>query len=161
MKKTILTLLACVASISVIAAEEVKNETAQKNLKPYAAELGELQRHIIILPKLENESVIKVELIPAKMMITDGINRYSLGLSLEKGTVKGWGYSYYKAVGNDQAMSTRMGGQADPKERLVMGRSMLVRYNSKLPLVVYLPKGCELHYRIWTADKQTKKAAQK
>jgi len=161
MKKTILTLLACVASISVVVAEEVKNEVAQKNLKPYAAQLGELHRHVIILPKLENESVKKVELIPAKMMITDGINHYSLGLSLEVGVVKGWGYSYYKSIGNDQAMSTLMGGQPKPKERLVMGRSLQVRYNSKLPLVVYLPKGCELHYRIWSADEQTKKAIQK
>jgi len=29
------------------------------------------------------------------------------------------------------------------------------RYNPKLPIVVYVPDGIEVRYRIWTADKQT------
>ena len=32
------------------------------------------------------------------------------------------------------------------------GEPYLVRYNSKLPLVVYVPAGSEVRYRIWAAQ---------
>ncbi len=32
------------------------------------------------------------------------------------------------------------------------GEPFLLRYNSKLPIVVYVPEGVEVRYRIWTAD---------
>ena len=31
-----------------------------------------------------------------------------------------------------------------------------VRYNSRLPLVVYVPKGVAVRYRIWHADPEAK-----
>ena len=34
----------------------------------------------------------------------------------------------------------------------------LLRYNSKLPLVVYLPAGYEARYRIWAASEEMLKA---
>ncbi len=33
------------------------------------------------------------------------------------------------------------------------GEPYLVRYNSRLPLVVYVPEGCEVRYRLWTAGE--------
>ena len=35
-------------------------------------------------------------------------------------------------------------------------KSRLIRYNSRLPVVVYAPEGVELRYRIWKADPETK-----
>jgi ecotin len=32
------------------------------------------------------------------------------------------------------------------------GDSYLIRYNSHLPVVVYVPEGVEVRYRIWTAE---------
>ena len=32
------------------------------------------------------------------------------------------------------------------------GEPELFRYNSRLPLVVYLPEGVEVRYRIWRGD---------
>jgi ecotin len=32
------------------------------------------------------------------------------------------------------------------------GEPELLRYNSRLPLVVYLPDGVEVRYRIWRGD---------
>jgi ecotin len=32
----------------------------------------------------------------------------------------------------------------------------LIRYNSRLPLVVYAPEGVEVRYRIWTAAPEMK-----
>jgi ecotin len=40
----------------------------------------------------------------------------------------------------------------------VRGDNMLLRYNSKLPIVVYAPTGFEVRYRIWAAGEEIKKA---
>lgn len=37
------------------------------------------------------------------------------------------------------------------------GDPYLIRYNSQLPLVVYVPDGVEARYRIWTAGTNAKK----
>ena len=46
---------------------------------------------------------------------------------------------------------------APKEERFVPlgGQPYLIRYNSKLPVVVYVPKGAEVQYRIWKADADT------
>jgi ecotin len=33
-----------------------------------------------------------------------------------------------------------------------------VRYNSRLPLVVYVPEGLEVRYRLWKAEPETRPA---
>ncbi|MDP6337606.1 MAG: ecotin family protein, partial [Verrucomicrobiota bacterium] len=42
--------------------------------------------------------------------------------------------------------------------KFVQGPSKLIRYNSRIPIVVYVPKGAEVRYRIWSATPETKKA---
>ncbi|HWD31650.1 MAG TPA: ecotin family protein, partial [Pseudomonas sp.] len=34
----------------------------------------------------------------------------------------------------------------------------LLRYNSKLPVVVYVPQGVEVRFRIWSASDEVKNA---
>ena len=36
------------------------------------------------------------------------------------------------------------------------GEPYLIRYNSRLPLVVYAPEGVEVRYRIWNVRPETK-----
>ena len=36
----------------------------------------------------------------------------------------------------------------------VVGEGFLLRYNSKLPIVVYAPKDVEVRYRIWSASEK-------
>jgi ecotin len=33
----------------------------------------------------------------------------------------------------------------------ISGEPYLIRYNSRLPIVVYVPEGVEVRYRIWKA----------
>ncbi len=40
------------------------------------------------------------------------------------------------------------------------GDSFTVRYNSKLPIVVYAPENIEARYRIWTGNKKLQSAVQ-
>jgi ecotin len=82
-----------------------------------------------------------------------------LGSTIAARPLKSWGYTYYEVAGSDVAMSTMMaapeGGQKI--ERFVLGTPLLIPYNSRLPIVVYVPKGYEVRYRIWSAGV-TKKA---
>ena len=36
------------------------------------------------------------------------------------------------------------------------GEPYLIRYNSRLPIVVYVPDGVEVRYRIWAAGAETR-----
>ncbi|MCU0539178.1 MAG: ecotin family protein, partial [Desulfobacterales bacterium] len=37
------------------------------------------------------------------------------------------------------------------------GEPFLIRYNSRLPVVVYAPEGVEVRYRIWAAEPEMKR----
>ncbi len=39
------------------------------------------------------------------------------------------------------------------------GEPYLIRYNSRLPVVVYVPEGVEVRYRIWKAGPEAKAVA--
>ena len=123
-------------------------------LKAYpAAKEGEV-RHVIVLPKLEKEQDYKVEILVGRLMMTDGVNRMGMGGSLTRETIQGWGYSYYQAkLGG--VMSTMMAPMGDVQkvEKFVHIPGEMVRYNSRLPLVVYGPEGSVVKYRIWTAGE--------
>jgi ecotin len=36
------------------------------------------------------------------------------------------------------------------------GEPYFIRYNSRLPIVVYVPEGVEVRYRIWSASTDSK-----
>ena len=114
-----------------------------------------MERLVIVLPHKERgeEDGFKVELTPGKMMLTDGVNLMRLGSTIAPRPLEGWGYTYYEVTGSDVAMSTLMaapeGGQK--VERFVTGTPLLIPYNSRLPIVVYVPQGYEVRYRFWSA----------
>ena len=66
-------------------------------------------------------------------------------------------------TGKDGVMSTMM---APPEggnqvEAFVAGSSLLVRYNSRLPIVIYAPNKYEIRYRTWEASEKTWQAEKK
>lgn len=130
-------------------------------LKAYPPTMNGLVRQVIVLPHKERgeEDAFQVELIVGRKMMTDGVNTYFLGGEIEEKTVEGWGYPYY-LVRVGEAGSTLMAPLADvpPVERFVAMPSKLIRYNSRLPVVVYTPKDVEVRYRIWSAGDKTQSA---
>ena len=89
-----------------------------------------------------------------------GVNLVRLGNAIEQRTLEGWGYSYYVVSGGSNPISTLM---APPEgaplvKTFVAATPLHVRYNSRLPIVVYVPMGYEVRYRIWNANETTEKA---
>lgn len=149
----IMTLLA--VSFSAFGAEHPE-------LKAFPPAKDGMERFVITLPHKERgeEDAFKVELIVGKEMLTDGVNQIRLGNTIEPHPLKGWGYTYYEVAESSVAISTMM---APPEgtpmvKTFVTAAPLQVRYNSRLPIVVYVPKGYEVRYRIWKASDTIKKA---
>ena len=123
------------------------------------AERG-MVRHVLQLPKQEDESAFKVELIAGKTVRVDAGNRYFFGGKIEAESIVGWGYTRYLVRQLGPMAGTLMAIDPDaPKEdRFVPlgGEPYLIRYNSRLPVVVYVPEGVEVRYRIWSATPEAK-----
>lgn len=119
------------------------------------------ERKVILLPHKERgeEDGFLVELVVGRTITTDGINRYSYGGALVPRDIQGWGFTYHEVDGDlKNAVQTQMAGTPNPAPRFVAGPRATIPYNSRLPVVVMVPEGCELQYRIWRAEPEFTKA---
>ena len=120
------------------------------------AEQG-MSRFVLSLPRKNNESLYQVEIIIGKTVQVDAHNQYFFGGNITKETVNGWGYSTYKVKELGPMAGTLMA--VNPEEEAVSrfitlgGAPYFIRYNSKLPIVVYVPSDAEVKYRVWKAKK--------
>ncbi|MEN1785141.1 MAG: ecotin family protein, partial [Bacteroidota bacterium] len=111
-------------------------------------------RHIIQIPINSNEQDKKVEIYISKVLEVD-CNAHSLLGTIKSESVSGWGYKYYTFETNGHTRSTLMGcPDGSLTKKKVYSISELVRYNSKLPIVVYTPSGYEVHYKIWNRNNE-------
>jgi ecotin len=117
-------------------------------------------RYVLQLPKQVDESIFKVELMVGKTIQVDKENRYFFGGKIEKKTIEGWGYPRYNVSKMGPMAGTLMAVDPDaPKvTRFITlgGGPYIIRYNSRLPIVVYVPEGAEVRYRIWTTGAELK-----
>jgi ecotin len=123
--------------------------------KAYPAAKAGQKRVVIHLAAKENEDDWQVEVVVGKVMETDGVNLHRLMGGVERKTVGGWGYTYLEAPESKGALSTRMGvPPGAPKVMAFVSYPAVgpFRYNSKLPVVVYVPEGYEVRYRFWKAE---------
>jgi ecotin len=113
-------------------------------------------RYVINLPEQEDETAWRVELLVGQTVQLDAANRYFFAGTLETETIEGWGFDRHILRQLGPLAGTLMAVNPDaPKvERFITlgGEPRLLRYNSRLPLVVYVPDGVEVRYRFWRAD---------
>ena len=131
-----------------------------KDVAPYPEAEKGFTRQVIHLPAQADESAYKLEILAGKTLQVD-CNRQRLGGSLEERTLDGWGYNYYRLDNVSGPASTLMAcpdGKKTPAFVPVIGDGFMLRYNSKLPVVVYVPKDVEVRYRIWSASQDVQKA---
>lgn len=133
-----------------------------KELKAFPPAGEGMSRFVIMLPHRNAEGLLKVQLLVGKTMKLDSRNRYFFGGKLEKVTILGWGYDRYALNSLGPMAGTLMAvDPSEPKvDRFITlgGEPDLLRYNSRLPLVVYVPEGVEVRYRIWRADNRVENA---
>jgi len=137
---------------------QISKNYASYDLSMYPKSNDSLVRHIIAVPIEENEGLFNLEIWAGQKRMVD-CNKHRISGSFTKKTVKGWGYSYYDFTVSPHQISTRM---ACPDtiltEKFIRSKTEHIRYNSKLPVVVYCAKGLEIEYAIWSKNKSPKKA---
>lgn len=153
-------LLAAASLVTTALATELKNQPAAHAPWPDAS-VG-MVRQIIQLPEQKNEHDFKVELVIGQTREVD-CNRHSLGGSLQTKTLQGWGYDYYIFTPASGIASTMMACPEGKKSSQFVAASLggngMLRYNSRLPIVIYTPKDIDVKYRIWQADETLHSAA--
>ena len=68
---------------------------ATDNMKAFPPAEEGMVRYVLQLPKQDDESVFKVELIIGKAVQLDEVNKYFFGGHIDKETITGWGYPRY------------------------------------------------------------------
>lgn len=149
--KTLFALVLVAFALTVSATEE-----ATRNLKAFPPADPGMKRFVIQLPQKKVEEDFRVQLLVGKKVLTDGVNRHFFGGQLVTETIQGWGFDRFvlRQLGPMAGTLIAPDPGAKPVERFVTlgGEPQLLRYNSRLPLVVYVPEGVEVQYRIWRAD---------
>ena len=137
---------------------------ADNVMKAFPAAEPDVSRYVITMPAIVDESSVKVELLIGKVVKVDAANRYFFSGQLQAEDIPGWGYTRYVLNDLGQMAGTLMAAKPDAKEvdRFVSlgGEPQLLRYNSRMPIVVYVPKNVEVRYRLWRAGGKAKLAKQ-
>jgi len=115
------------------------------------AETGFKQVHIQV-PIIENEENYKIELHIGKEALVDCNQHVLIGEVVEQ-TLEGWGYTYFK-VNTDGSMASTKMACLDTKleHKFITLTPQLLRYNSKLPIVVYVPIDFIVRYKVFKAS---------
>jgi ecotin len=83
---------------------------------------------------------------------------YSGQLAQKK--LEGRNYNYYLYEGDGKVFSTLMGCPGVEKRRVfVRTTTVTVPYNSRLPVVIYVPEQLEIRYKIWSRIEREYRAA--
>ncbi|HIE5386981.1 TPA: serine protease inhibitor ecotin [Enterobacter cancerogenus] len=153
--KFAIALIAAAVSVSAFANDAQKEQPLEK-VAPYPQAEKGMKRQVIQLPVQQDEGNFKVELLIGQTLEVD-CNQHRLGGQLESKTLEGWGYDYYVFDKVTSPVSTMMACPDGKKEKkfvtAYLGDNSLLRYNSKLPIVVYTPENVDVKYRLWKADE--------
>jgi ecotin len=130
---------------------------AVDNMKAFPPAGQGMARYVIQLPEQADETAWRVELLVGKTVQTDAANRYFFGGTLETETIEGWGFDRHilRQLGPMAGTLMAVDPNTPKVERFITlgGEPRLLRYNSRVPLVVYVPEGVEVRYRVWRADE--------
>lgn len=137
----------------------VVSAQAQDNLKAFPPAEAGMTRFVLELPKQEDESLSKVELIVGREVQVDPVNTFFFAGQIEPENIEGWGFTRYVVKRLGPMAGTLIGVDPDqPKvDRFIRlgGEPFLIRYNSRLPVVVYVPEGAEVRFRIWSTTAES------
>ena len=159
--KKITTFAASLLAVACMSTSAAAAEQPLEKIAPFPKAEQGMKRQVIQLPQQQDESALKVELLIGQTLEVD-CNRHRLGGQLESRTLEGWGYDYYVFDKVTSPVSTMMACPDGKKEKKFitahLGDDGMLRYNSKLPIVVYTPENVDVKYRIWKAEDKIQDA---
>ena len=122
-------------------------------------------QHLRNLPELATWMVPQRERLVSQaffLVISSSIVGNFFAGALETETIPGWGFDRYilRQLGPMAGTLMAVDPNAPQVERFISlgGEARLLRYNSRLPLVVYVPAGVEVRYRLWRAESNAARA---
>ena len=146
--------------LTVVLLSIVSMGRAADNMKAFPPADEGMVRYVLQLPEQQDEESFKVELIVGKTVELDEANRYFFAGQIEAVNIEGWGFTRYvvSQLGPMAGTLIAVDPNAPKVPRFIQlrGEPYLVRYNSKLPVVVYVPEGVEVRHRVWKADPEAK-----
>lgn len=146
----VLLALSCGSKKSVPASEVYSDE--QIGILQAYPKLNGYMPNVVTVPEKEDESLLKVQVVPGKNMEID-CNRHGLQGKYER-KMLGNGDTYFIFLSKGQVFSTLMACPEDVKRTsFVPGPTIFTAYNSQRPFVVYTPHGVGLKYRIWESGE--------
>ncbi|MEI7817896.1 MAG: ecotin family protein [Desulfuromonadales bacterium] len=138
----------------------ISSVPAADNMKAFPPAEKGMVRYVLQLPEQKDEYSFKVELNVGKTVQLDEGNRYFFGGKIEAENIEGWGFTRYVISELGPMAGTLMAVDPNapkaPRFITIGGEPYLIRYNSRLPVVVYVPEGVEVRYRIWSATPEAK-----
>lgn len=162
MKQQFLKLSAiAVISLSSVLSAQVIHEKVDTSIFP-KVEKG-MTPYVIEVPYggMESDADKRIEVIIGKNEQVDKCNRHMLNGTLEKKDLKGYGYNYYEFKSDGNIMSTMMGCSDTGKvTKFVSSQSTMMNYNGRMPIVIYVPEGYEVKYKIYKAEDDVYQALQ-
>lgn len=116
---------------------------------------------LIEVPHSKSDSQKKIEFTVGKWMEVDGCNSFGLLGTMEKKDLQGWGYDYYVFKTKGDVFSTEMACPQVAKRNLfISGQPEFVNYNGKLPIVIYVPEGYDVQFKIYKAEEDVYQASE-
>lgn len=130
-------------------------QSGQDDMAPFPAAREGETRHVIRLEPGRDEDAMRVSIIVGRTQWVD-CNRVLFSTHLEERTAEGWGFNYYVVTGGGPGATTMMACPDSTKTQQFVRSAdePMLRYNSRLPLVVYAPNELEVRYRIWRAGPE-------
>ena len=134
--------------------------TKKDNIHMFPKPKEGYERHVVEVPKSQNDFDHRIELLIGKNMMVD-CNHHSFSAEIKSVTLQGWGYRYLEVDKIQSGPTTLMACPGPKTQKFISIPDKLRRYNSRSPIVLYVPKGYEVRYRIWSADEIVHHAQQR
>ena len=162
MKKGKLKVLSILVAFITLSVQAMAQQVITKqDLSIFPKPEAGYKKVVIEVPYSSKDDQKKIEFSVGKWMEVDGCNYFNLQGTLESKDLQGWGYNYYVFTTNGQVTSTMIGCPDAAKRHLfVTARPEMVRYNGKLPIVVYVPEEYDVQFKIYKAEEETYWAAE-
>ena len=143
---------ALLALMPIMASSAVNNAALAPFPQPESGQV----RHVIQLPPRAEEQRFQVEIQVGKTLTID-CNHYAFGGELVEHHVPGWGYDFFMYGKEHPLVSTEKACPPDSERSAfvqAVDANRMLRYNSRMPIVIYTPSDMEVRYLLWRTDAE-------